>query len=460
MSISTSNNITSAHAASKEHPDLARERALASFSARQLTHLLNGGPQNTAAIERIQRILGQEKIFDSMLACHLSHEGKYLRGIQMLERLQALRKKHNWSKADMAIVFMELKESMPAVLSNDAIVETLETQATDEQRARWVPLAKNWAILGCYSQSELAHGSNVRGIETTATFLPESDELELNSPTLTSAKWWIAGMGRTACVALVMAQLVLADGTRAGIFPFMVQVRSFVDHKLLPGVETGNVGPSYGYNIIDFGYLSFKGVRIPRSNMLMRHAVLTREGKLHRTKMHDQRHVYSTLLSGRMIVIADASSYLSIGCTITTRYSLVRRQFSNREANKDATEEVVILDHQSQQHRVLVPICEAYAFHFTSQRMKQLYQLLLSQELSTEEANSMLATMHAAATALKPYMASTTSASLETLRRACGGHGYSEFSGFPPLITSYVQYNTGEGENHIMAQQAARALLK
>ena len=40
-------------------------------------------------------------------------------------------------------------------------------------------------VAGSYAQTELGHGSNVRGLETTATFIPETDEFELHSPTLT-----------------------------------------------------------------------------------------------------------------------------------------------------------------------------------------------------------------------------------------------------------------------------------
>jgi hypothetical protein len=43
-------------------------------------------------------------------------------------------------------------------------------------------------IIGCYAQTELGHGSNVQGLETTATFDPKTDEFIIHSPTLTSSK--------------------------------------------------------------------------------------------------------------------------------------------------------------------------------------------------------------------------------------------------------------------------------
>ena len=42
------------------------------------------------------------------------------------------------------------------------------------------------------------HGSNVAGLETTATFDPASDEFIIHSPSLTSMKFWIGGAAETA----------------------------------------------------------------------------------------------------------------------------------------------------------------------------------------------------------------------------------------------------------------------
>jgi acyl-CoA oxidase len=272
-------------------------------------------------------------------------------------------------------------------------------------------------------------------------------------------KWWPGALGKTANVAIVMAQLVLADGRHVGVFPFIVQIRSFADHTLLPGMETGDIGPKIGFNAVDNGYLSMKQVRIPRRNMIMRHVELTREGELRRHGQSDQRHVYGTLLYGRVNIVADSMTVLAQGCTIATRYSLVRRQFSHADASKGSPE-VAILDHQSQQHRVLIPLSEAYAFLFTGQRMRHLYRRLTSPDLPAKVAATLLAEAHASSSALKAYVTDVTSGSLEMLRRACGGHGYSQFSGMPDLLTIYLQFNTVEGENHVMAQQAAHVLLK
>ena len=53
----------------------------------------------------------------------------------------------------------------------------------------------------------MGHGTFIRGLETTATYDPRTEEFILNSPTLTAFKWWPGGLGKTANYAIVMANL-------------------------------------------------------------------------------------------------------------------------------------------------------------------------------------------------------------------------------------------------------------
>jgi acyl-CoA oxidase len=88
-------------------------------------------------------------------------------------------------------------------------------------------------MVGVYCQTELGHGSNVRGLQTVATYDKNTQEFILNTPTLASIKWWISGLGKVATHALVYAQLIL-DGKEHGLHIFMIQIRD-EHHRPIPG---------------------------------------------------------------------------------------------------------------------------------------------------------------------------------------------------------------------------------
>jgi len=72
-------------------------------------------------------------------------------------------------------------------------------------------MALNFDIHGCYAQTEIGHGSNVAGLETTATLDTKTDEFVIDMPTNTATKWWPGEMGRFANFACVFARLKTLD---------------------------------------------------------------------------------------------------------------------------------------------------------------------------------------------------------------------------------------------------------
>ena len=72
-------------------------------------------------------------------------------------------------------------------------IPALMSQGSPEQQAKWLPMAQKLEIIGTYAQTEMGHGTFVRGLETTATYDPETEHFIIHSPTLTSTKWWPGG---------------------------------------------------------------------------------------------------------------------------------------------------------------------------------------------------------------------------------------------------------------------------
>ena len=64
--------------------------------------------------------------------------------------------------------------------------------------------------------------------------------------------------------------------------------------------------------------------------------------------------------------------------------------------------------------------------------------------------------VHALTSGMKAFATDTAAAGIETCRRACGGHGFSEASGLPKIYVGCVAGCTYEGENTVLYLQTAR----
>lgn len=86
-----------------------------------------------------------------------------------------------------------IKDGNPLGLHFIVFIPALLGQSSVEQRGEWLARAWNLEILGTYAQTELGHGTFIRGLETRATYDETTEEFVLHSPTLTSYKWWPGG---------------------------------------------------------------------------------------------------------------------------------------------------------------------------------------------------------------------------------------------------------------------------
>eukprot|EP00698_Gefionella_okellyi_P004148 TRINITY_DN13873_c0_g1_i1.p1 TRINITY_DN13873_c0_g1~~TRINITY_DN13873_c0_g1_i1.p1 ORF type:complete len:679 (+),score=159.60 TRINITY_DN13873_c0_g1_i1:50-2038(+) len=430
--------------------ELVAERKSASFDIRELTYLLGGGKERVERREYLQDIVAKDPVFRK--EDHLDRVGYFKRSLEKSKRFYQLKTEMNLNMDDIRFVKSAIDQELPTDLHDGMFVYTILGQGTDEQKEYWLPKAACMEIIGCYAQTELGHGSNVRGLETTATYDADTEEFVFQSPSLTSAKWWPGGLGKTATHAMVFARLLL-KGKDHGVHPFIVQIRDMETHRPLPGVQVGDIGHKFGYNGNDNGYLLLRNVRCPRHNMMMKFSRVTADGKYEKPP-HDKLS-YGTMITIRAFIVFDASANLQRAVTIAVRYGAVRRQFSQEAGSKT---EMKVLDYRMQQYRLFPLLATAYAFHFTGEFMLKLYRDL-QKDLSTGNFD-ILAEVHATSSGLKAITTWTTADGIETCRKCCGGHGYLNSSGLPELFTRYVPACTYEGDNVVLLQQTARFLLK
>jgi alkylation response protein AidB-like acyl-CoA dehydrogenase len=237
-------------------------------------------------------------------------------------------------------------------------VNTILNAGNDEQREEWLPAAIQSKMIVSYAQTELRHGSNVRGLSTTSEYIHEHNCFIINTPTLGSSKCWPGGLGATSTHAIVYANLLIPnsstnstkststpqnasntanDGAQNalsipkiieyGIHAFLVQVRD-EEGKPLPGVIIGSNGDCIGDYGNDTGFLILTNVVVPKFNMLARFQwidelgnYIKSEEKIQNPKLH-----YLTMLITRSGMIMKQSGILARGITIAMRYSFLRQQ--------------------------------------------------------------------------------------------------------------------------------------
>jgi acyl-CoA oxidase len=265
--------------------ELASERSNPTFDVTALTHVLDGGKEKTERRHFLENIVLSDPVFRQ--EHHLARVPYFTRGHEKAKHFVWKMREHNLSEEDMWQLRYAVNDEIPIDLHIGMFRMTLQTQATEEQQKKWLTLADQFRIIGCYAQTELGHGSNVRGIETTAHYDRDHQQWVLNTPTLTSTKWWPGGLGKTATHAAVFARLITPDGVDRGVFPFLVQLRSLDDHMPLPGITVGDIGQKWAYASNDNGFLKLKDVRIPREQLLMRWARVDPDGTFTRPP-HDK----------------------------------------------------------------------------------------------------------------------------------------------------------------------------
>jgi acyl-CoA oxidase len=176
--------------------------------------------------------------------------------------------------------------------------------------------------MGTYAQTEIGHGSNVAGIETTATFDKSTDEFIIQTPSPTATKWWPGDLGNFSSHAMTFCRLII-DGQDYGVMPFIVPLRDLDTWMPLPGISAGDMGPKMGYHSKNNGWCTFNQVRIPRENMPMKFVSVDREGNF--GIEGDMRILYSVMMDIRTQLLLHSGGTLLRALTIGMRYSACRR---------------------------------------------------------------------------------------------------------------------------------------
>lgn len=316
---------------------------------------------------------------------------------------------------------------------------------TDWHHRTFLPAIGRGELLGCFAMSELGHGSNVRDIETTATYDAATQEFVVHTPSDSAHKEWIGNAANDGRMATVFAQLIVG-GVQHGVHALLVPIRDEAG-ALLPGVRIEDTGVKMGLNGIDNGRLWFDQVRVPRTHLLNRFGNVAPDGTYTSPIANAGRRFFtmlSTLVGGRITVAGTAISGAKAGLAVALRYTDRRRQFSTGDGP-----ETPLLDYRWTQRRLLVPLASIYACDLGLREIARRFLVSKGEDREVEVL----------AAGLKAYASWEALHALQQARECCGGQGYLPVNRIAQFRVDCDIDVTFEGDNSVLMQLVAKSLL-
>lgn len=323
---------------------------------------------------------------------------------------------------------------------------SVQSLGTEKHYAKYLKDIGSLKIPGCFAMTETHHGSNVKGLETTATYNHNDQTFTIHTPNKNAQKEYIGNAAVHGQMATVFAKLII-EGHDYGVNAFIVPLRD-TNGNTLNGITIGDCGHKMGLNGVDNGTISFDNVVIPKENMLDRFASVNDKGEFESPIPSDNRRFFTmlgTLVGGRIGIPRSALAAAKSGLTIAIRYSDQRRQFG-----PEGGSEVPILNYRMHQRRLIPPLAKTYAVHFA-------LQYLTNRFLNKTEAE--MQEIEALAAGMKSYSTWSTRDILQECREAIGGKGYLSENRIDALKNDTEIYTTFEGDNTVLMQLVAKNRL-
>ncbi|MEP0368403.1 MAG: acyl-CoA dehydrogenase [Cyclobacteriaceae bacterium] len=317
---------------------------------------------------------------------------------------------------------------------------------TEKHHKKYIKSIGSLELPGCFAMTETGHGSNVKGIETTATYDHSNQTFVINTPHEGAGKEYIGNAALHGRMATVFAKLII-DGVDYGVNAFVVPLRD-ESGKHWPGVTIKDCGRKMGLNGVDNGRIWFDHVKIGKGEMLDRYAAVDENGHFQSPITSDNRRFFTmlgTLVGGRIGIPRSGLSAAKSGLAIAIKYGDQRKQFGPENG-----EEVPILNYRTHQRRLMPLLANAYASHFALQYLTDRFLKRTEDDMQEIEA---------LAAGLKAWCTWNTTVTLQECREALGGKGFLSENRIDRLKNDTDIYTTFEGDNTVLMQLVAKSRL-
>lgn len=298
-----------------------------------------------------------------------------------------------------------------------------------------------------FSMTEIAHGSNVRALETEAVFDPSTKEFIIHTPSDSAVKMWIGNTAFYGTLTIVFAQLII-NGERKGVHAFLVPLRDPHNlSRITPGVVIKDLGAKNAWEGVDNSLIRFNHVRVPLDNLLNRFGSVLEDGTyVSPIKSESDRfaRTLAALLFGRLLYIVGPTIALQNALTISIRYACQRQQFG------EAKNETYIWNYPSHQLKLVPPLAYSWAFFFTVSKISQQFANINDETLHD---------FHTLISSVKAYICEYTPLQLAKIANTCGGHGVHRDTRLGELLNEMFPFQIAEGDSIVLYQQTAKDLL-
>jgi len=301
-------------------------------------------------------------------------------------------------------------------------------------------------LLGCFAMTETGHGSNVRGVKTTATYDQKTDQIVIHTPGKNDNKEYI-GNALHSKMASVFAQLIV-NGKNEGVHAILVPVRN-EKHDLIPGVKIIDNGYKLGLNGVDNGKIWFNQVKVPRENLLNKYGNIDDNGTYHSDIKNPNKRFFTmlgTLVGGRICVARAGLGGAKMALAVAIKHALKRRQFND----SIKVQEDLLMDYPSHQLRLTPLVASAYVYHITLDKMIAEY---------CDESQPDKRVIETKVAGLKSIITWYANSTIQECREACGGKGYLLENRFADLKADVDIFTTFEGDNTVLLLLAAKGVL-
>ncbi len=322
---------------------------------------------------------------------------------------------------------------------------SIQNLGTKRHHDRYLEATGKTKLLGCFAMTETGHGSNVRGVKTTATYVHESKTLVIHTPGKNDNKEYI-GNALHSKMASVFAQLIV-DGKNMGVHAVLVPLRND-QHEELEGVTIEDNGYKLGLNGVDNGKIWFNQVSVPVENLLDKYGQINADGSYSSSIKNANKRFFTmlgTLVGGRICVAKGALAGAKMGLYISVKHALQRRQFND----SIKIQEDLLMDYPSHQLRLIPSVASTFVYHSVLQKAMADYA---DSDADKRRIETQVA-------GLKAIITWFSTAAIQECREACGGKGYLLENRIADLKNDTDIFTTFEGDNTVLLQLAAKGVL-